>query len=80
MKTNLSEVYDFLREFNEELENLNSGAGETEAAAFVCVSELIKKGSIYDRQKNRKCGGGNDTFVIIAPVETGGKNILKKLL
>ena len=31
MKTNLSEVYDFLREFNEELENFNSG--ETEKAA-----------------------------------------------
>lgn len=50
MKTNLGDVYGFLRESNEELENLNSGAG------------------------------GYDTFVIIAPVETGGKNILKKLL
>lgn len=58
MKINLDEVYRLLKDFNEELENLNSGAGETEAAAFVCVSELIKKGSIYDRQKNRKCGGG----------------------
>lgn len=57
MKTNLCDVYGFLRESNEELENLNSGAGETEEVAFVCVSELIKKGSIYDRQKNRKCGG-----------------------
>ena len=43
MKTNLGDVYGFFRESNEELENLNSGAGETEAATFVCVSELIKK-------------------------------------
>ena len=43
MKTNLGDVYGFLMESNEELENLNSGAGETEAAAFMCVPELIKK-------------------------------------
>ncbi len=79
MKTNLGDVYGFLMESNEELENLNSGAGETEAATFVCVSELIKKGFIYDIQKNRKCGG-YDTFVIIAPLEIGERNILKKLL
>ena len=79
MKTNLCDVYGFLRESNEELENLNSGTGETEEVAFMCVPELIKKGFIYDIQKNRKCSG-YDTFVIIAPLEIGGKNILKKLL
>lgn len=55
MKTNLCDVYGFLRESNEELENLNSGAGETEAAAFVCVSELIKR-ICLDRQKTGNAG------------------------
>ena len=30
MKTNLGDVYGFLRESNEELENLQSGTGKTE--------------------------------------------------
>ena len=77
MKTNLCDVYGFLRESNEELENLNSGTGETEAAAFVCVSELIKKGFVLT-EKNRKCSG-YDTFVIIAPLDYAYCNPLGKL-
>jgi len=57
MKTNLCDVYGFLRESNEELENLNSGTGETEEVAFMCVPELIKKDLFMTYKKTGNAGG-----------------------
>ena len=60
-------------------DDIAHGMGSVKGAAFMCVPEVIKKGFIYDRQKNWK-GRGYDTFVIIAPVEIGGKKYIEEVI
>ncbi len=52
-------------------DSLGHGIGRIKAAAYAAVPQMIEKGKIFDRQKNRK-GRGYDTVVIAAPLEIGG--------
>ena len=47
-----------------------SGRREKKSAAFAAVPDIIRKGTVFDRQSNGK-GRGYDTSVISAPVRIG---------
>lgn len=57
-------------------DSLSHGLGKEKAAAFAAVPEVIKKGIIFDRQKNRN----HDTYVLIAPVEIAGKKYAEEVV
>lgn len=73
------ELGDVLLDVRGVKDDMAHGVGSVKGAAFMCVPEVIKKGFIYDRQKNWK-GRGYDTFVIIAPVEIGGKKYIEEVI
>ncbi len=51
-------------------DSLGHGIGREKSAAFAAVPDIIRKGTVFDRQSNWK-GGGYDTSVISAPVRIG---------
>ena len=55
--------------------SIGHGIGSLKSAAFFAVPEVIQKGRVFDRQRNRK-GRGYDTAVLAAPVSIGGKEYI----
>ena len=45
----------------------------------MCVPEVIKRGIVFDRQKNWK-NRGYDTYVLIAPVEINGEKYFEEVV
>lgn len=60
-------------------DSLGHGMGREKAAAFAAVPEIIKKGIIFDRQKNWK-NRNYDTCVLIAPIEMAGKKFAEEVI
>lgn len=55
--------------------SIGHGIGSLKSAAFFAVPEVIQKGRVFDRQRNRK-GRGYDTAALAAPVSIGGKEYI----
>ena len=51
-------------------DSMGHGIGREKSAAFAAVPDIIRKGTVFDRQSNWK-GRGYDTSVISAPVRIG---------
>lgn len=50
--------------------SLGHGIGREKAAAFAAVPDVIRKGFVFDRQRNWK-NRGVDSFVLVAPIKIG---------
>ncbi len=59
--------------------SIGHGIGSLKAAAFACVADVIRKGIVFDRQKNWK-KRGYDTAVIAAPVTIKGAEYICEIV
>ncbi|MGN1038789.1 MAG: hypothetical protein ACI4P0_05285, partial [Mailhella sp.] len=60
-------------------DSLGHGIGREKSAAFAAVPDIIRKGTVFDRQSNWK-GRGYDTSVISAPVRIGDTDYAGELV